>query len=440
MFTHLKRLTWKASLLMTAISLFAFTIALAASGDLDWTFDHDGLVSTNVSAPMRFENIDDIAIQANGKIIAAGKLHDDDVPNKIALARYHADGSLDKTFSGDGKLITNFSEDYVLTAGVAVQLNGKIVLSGSVCKRDAFMALSCDLMLARYMPNGTLDTTFSGNGWLRLDEGGDNGSQGGLAVLGNGKIVVAGYVPTNGTDMVVYRFLPNGNLDTTFDGDGRVTINFAAGDIPTDLEILNNGKIMILGRTNTGNFTNNFDFALARLNANGSLDSTFGAGGKLIANFGDQDIPSSMAIQSNGKIVVVGHKTNESEIEHIIVARYKTNGILDSTFNGTGKMIFQILPPYSPSSLATDVIVQSDGRIIIAGKSFNGEAFVNVLMRLRPSGGFDTTFSGDGKVIVDIPVSTLALDADGKYVLGGVMSISTISGFRNDFALARILP
>jgi uncharacterized delta-60 repeat protein len=135
--------------------------------------------------------------------------------------------------------------------------------------------------------------------------------------------------------------------------------------------------------------------------------------------------------------VVVGHRSNESNIEHIIVARYKTNGILDSTFNGTGKMIFQILPPYSSGDLAPDVIVQSDGRIIIAGNSFNGEAFVNVLMRLRPSGGFDTTFSGDGKAIVDIHVSTLALDADGKYVLGG--SLFDNSGNAN-FGLARLLP
>jgi len=436
MLTHLKRLTWKTSLLITIVSLLGFTSVLAFAGDLDSTFDHDGLVNTNVAVPVQYENIDDIVIQADGKIVAAGVLNYDTY-DKIALTRYHADGSLDKTFSGDGKLITIFQEDYVVTAGVAVQLNRKIVLSGSVCKRDAFMVLSCDLMLARYMPNGTLDTTFSGNGWLRLDEGGDNGSHGGLAVLGNGKIVVAGYVPTNGTDMVVYRFLPNGNLDTTFDGDGRVTINFAAGDVPMDLEILNNGKMMILGQTNTGTITNDFDFALSRLNANGSLDSTFGAGGKQIANFGDQDTPSGMAIQPNGKIVVVGHRTNESNIEHIIVARYNTNGILDSTFNGTGKMIFQILPPYSPSGLANDVIVQSDGRIILVGSTFNGVAFVDVLMRLRPSGGFDNTFSGDGKVIVDIGVSTLVLDADGKYVLGG--SLFDNSGNAN-FGLARLLP
>jgi uncharacterized delta-60 repeat protein len=440
MFTHLKRLTWKASLLTTAISLFAFTIALAASGDLDWTFGHVGLVSTNVSAPMRFEIVDDIAIQANGKIIAAGKLHDDDVPDKIALARYNADGSLDTTFSGDGKLITILQEDYVETAGVAVQLNGKIVLSGRVCKRDAFRALSCDLMLARYMPNGTLDTTFRGNGWLRLDDGGDNGSKGGLAVLGNGKILVAGYDSSNGIQMVIYRFLANGNLDTTFDGDGKVTLNFPMA-VPTDLEILNNGKIMILGSTNTGTFTNNFDFALARLNANGSLDSTFSGDGMQITNFGDQESPSGMAIQADGRIVVAGRRADESGNELIIVARYNTSGNLDSTFNGTGKMTFKILPPFDPNFLANDVIIQPDGRIIIAGNSFNGATWVEVLMRILPSGGFDTTFSGDGKVIVvGINIYALALDADGKYMLGGVMSKSTISGFRNDFALARILP
>jgi uncharacterized delta-60 repeat protein len=123
MFTQFNRFMGKAGLLIILISLLVFNVALAASGDLDTTFDGDGLVTTNIvpSNPSRNDVLTGIAIQANGKIVAAGYSGTD-----FAVTRYNTNGSLDATFSGDGRLITNFG-GWDSATGVAVQSNGKIV-------------------------------------------------------------------------------------------------------------------------------------------------------------------------------------------------------------------------------------------------------------------------------------------------------------------------
>jgi len=331
MFVQFKRLTWKASLLTTLISLLAFTIALAASGELDTTFDGDGLVITdvNASSPGRLDLVYGIAIQpADGKIVAAGS---SSLPGMasydFAVTRYDTNGLLDTTFSGDGRLITNFgADDYALD--VAVQPNGKIVAAGKKCINNI-----CDVALARYNSNGTLDTTFSGDGRQTTDFGnGDNGSVG-LAIQSNGKIVMAGYM-SNGTDLdfAIYRFLSNGSLDTTFNGDGKVNINFGAGrqDYASDLLLQSDGKIVIVGSTGDANYDNN-NFAIARLNAGGSLDTTFSGDGKQITNFGADDYAYGVALQSDGKIVVAGEK-DIPNLNSFALARYNSDGTPDASF------------------------------------------------------------------------------------------------------------
>jgi uncharacterized delta-60 repeat protein len=216
MLTLFKRLIWKAGLLATVLSLL-FTVALAASGDLDTTFSGDGKVTSFAvpANPARWELTFGIALQpADGKIVIAG---DSSLPSTatrdFALLRYKTDGRLDSTFSGDGRLITNFGGiDQAMD--VALQPDGKIVAIGQKCSNDGSI---CDVALARYNPNGALDTTFSGDGKQTNDfGGGDNGSLGGVAIRLN-KIVMAGYM-WNGTDydFAIYRYLSNGSLDATF--------------------------------------------------------------------------------------------------------------------------------------------------------------------------------------------------------------------------------
>lgn len=439
MFTLFKRLTWKASLLATVLSLL-FTVALAASGDLDTTFSGDGKVTSFAvpANPARWDLVRGIAIQpTDGKIVVAG---DSRIPstatNDFAVLRYNSNGKLDTTFSGDGRLITNFGGiDQALD--VALQPDGKFIAVGQKCSNDG---LTCDVALARYNPGGALDTTFSGDGKQTNDfGGGDNGSFGGVAIRLN-KIVVAGYM-WNGKDydFAVYRYLSNGSLDTTFSGDGMAKIGFGAGrqDFAWDLVIQGDGKILVVGYTGDASENNN-NFALARLNPNGSLDATFSGDGRQITNFGGEDLAYSVALQADGKIVVAGSK-GTSTLASFALARYNANGNLDTTFNGSGKKVISISP--SLSSGARDVRVQSDGKLALLGYAYNGTDNDFALVRLKSGGGFDTTFSGDGKVLVDfggdeIGYALAIQPSDGKYVLAG----RTDDGTQRDIAVARVLP
>jgi len=438
MLAQFKRLTWKASVLATTVSLLAYTIALAASGDLDTTFGGgDGLVISYPvpSDPGRSDHASDLAIQPNGKIIAVGGSYVYSTGNSdFAVLRFNTDGSLDSTFSGDGRLITNLGGSDRAN-GVAIQPNGKIVAVGEKCSSSG----PCDVALVRYNLNGTLDTTFSGDGKQTNDFGGGNNGSSSLAIQSNGKIVVAGYM-WNGTDndLAIYRYLSNGSLDTTFSSNGMVNIGFGAGkqDTAADLVIQSDGKIVVAGYT--GNVAAaNSNFAIARLNTNGSLDTTFGGDGKLTTNFGGDDLASAVTLQADGKIMAAGEKFDlGTNISSVALARYGIDGSLDTTFNGTGKKIFSIVT--GKNSSARDAIIQSDGKIVVAG-SFNSDDFA--VVRLNSGGNLDTTFSGDGKVTINFggfdSGVTLALEpSDDKYVVAG--SINT--GADGDFALARVLP
>jgi uncharacterized delta-60 repeat protein len=424
------------------VSLLAFTIALAASGDLDTTFSGDGKVTSFAvpSNPARSDVAWSVAIQADGKIVAAGySAIPSTATQDFAVLRYNTNGTLDTTFSGDGRLITNFGGRDI-GSNVVVQSNGKIVVSGQVCLAPSTIG-TCDAAVARYNSNGTLDTTFSGDGKQTSDFGGDdNGSFGGLVVQSNGKIVVAGYM-WNGTDydFAVYRYLSGGFLDTTFSGDGMAKIGFGAGrqDVAYGLAIQSDGKIVVAGITGDANSANN-NFAITRLNASGTLDITFSGDGRQITNFGGDDYAYKVDLQADGKIVVVGEK-DTSTLLAFAVARYNTDGSPDLTFNSTGKKIFSIVP--GTDSVAVGVRAQSDGKIVIAGRTGDAGFADFALVRLTSNGSFDTAFSGDGKVIIDFGGDdfgrALALQTtDGKYLLGGY----TFDGTQRDFALARVLP
>lgn len=437
MLAQIRRVTWKAVAIAAIISLFGFNLGLAASGDLDATFSGDGKVTTGFTSGWS-EWGEAIALQSDGRIVVAGeRWQPAEVGNSshdFALARYNTDGSLDTSFSGDGKVVTNFGAvEYV--EQVVIQSDGKIVVSGDKCNSSWI----CDLAVARYNSNGSLDTTFSGDGKLTVGFGsGDNGGGGGLAIRSDGKIVIGGYMinASGNADFAVYRLNPNGTLDTTFSGDGKVNGNFGPNrhDTAFDL-VLQSGKILVVGRT-CDIATDVCDFALVRINSDATLDATFAGDGTQTTNFGASEEAYAVARQSNGKYVVVGDKCSGT-VCVIAVARYGSSGQLDATFSGDGKQTFSI----GTKSSARDLVLQGDGKIVVAGSGYNGVSWDFVVARLLASGNLDTSFSGDGKVRVDFGGNRdgaygLARQSDGKYVLAGY----TYDDTPDDFALARILP
>jgi uncharacterized delta-60 repeat protein len=412
--------------------------ALAASGELDTTFSGDGKLTTAFVAGQQAQAWD-IAVQANGRIVVVGDTIPSATDRNIALARYTPAGALDTTFNTTGRKIVNLGGNDQGLALAIQPATGKIVVAGQKCPADWS---SCDAAALRLNPGGGFDTTFNLTGKRITDfGGGDNGSQAVSLYPGN-RIVAAGYMFNSGTgnyDMAVIRYTAGGALDTTFSGDGRQSINFGAGRLEEigGIAVQPDGKILVGGHTcETGKI--NCNFALARLNANGSLDTTFNKTGKAITNFGANDTSWALALQPDGRIVMAGLK-DTGTTGTFALARYNTNGSLDTTFAGTGKLVTDFSGDANREH-ANAVTVQPDGKIVVCGAVFNGSTRNFALARYTKTGALDVTFSGDGKATVDFGrddrCSALALQGDGKYVVAGV---SEASGLKR-WVLARVLP
>jgi uncharacterized delta-60 repeat protein len=438
-----KNSAWNTLLLVMALSLLTFTIALAATGDLDTTFSGDGKVTTNIGGVLVNETAFGVAIQPDGKIVAVGDhFNTKEAGGKgdFAVVRYKTNGALDSLFSGDGKLTSDFG-DFDQAFDVAIQSDGKIVVVGQTCNPPNFD--NCDLALSRYNSNGSLDTTFSGDGKVNTDFGaGDNGSFGGIAIQSGGKIVVAGYMHNGSNyDFAVYRFNANGILDTTFSVDGMVNTGFGSGriDFAYDLAIQSGGKIVLSGYT-CDSSEENCNFAVARFNANGTLDTTFSADGKVTTEFGGEDYGLGVVVQSNGKIVVAGRNWISSDDSRLALVRYNTNGSLDTTFSGDGKVLTNPTPgvPDSMRGLA----IQTDGKIVVVGEKGNDGSRDFILARYNSNGSLDNTFSGNGWLTTDFGgddyASDIAIQANGRLVVAGRTNAG--AGADWDFALARYMP
>lgn len=348
-------------------SIHRFAVArYTTGGKLDKTFSGDGKVTTGFSVCVPFcipfdAEAADVAIQPNGKIVVVGYSG-----GSFAIVRYNKNGTLDTTFSGDGKQTTSFTSfGGARASAVLIQPNGKIVAAGSA----RTSAAKSDFALARYNPNGSLDPTFSGDGKQMTDFGSDTDDQGGRAALqANGRIVVAGSTYDGNAkgyrDFALARYLPNGSLDSTFSFDGKVTTDFAQSDDQArGVALQANGRIVVAGTSGASRAK----FALARYTKAGSLDSSFSGDGRLVTPIRAQAAATAVAIQANGKIVAVGFSANASNNFDFALARYKPGGALDPTFGGDGKVITNF---GTDRDIAADVAIRpSNGKIVVAGGS-----------------------------------------------------------------------
>ena len=408
-----------------------------SNGSVDPMFGTNGQVTTSFNAnPLHYDYAHSIAIQSDGKIIAAGASYTGDYSD-FALARYETNGSLDTTFDGDGKVITDFggsNDGY----SIALQPDGKLVMAGGRWNGSAY-----DFALARYNINGSLDTAFDGDGKVITDLGNSEFSSA-VALQGDGKIVLAGNTDGLNRNFVLARYSSSGSLDTTFDGDGKVTTDFGNNndDDARGLTIQSNGKIIVTGSSGQGS---NTDLALARYNSSGSLDTTFDSDGKVTTAVGSSaDNSYDIVLQSDGKIIIAGGSHNQLNVD-VAVARYNSSGSLDTTFSGDGKVTTD-LGGGSGYEFGEALALQSDGKIVVAGSNSNGNTSVNfAVARYNSDGSLDVTFGTDGKVTTDFGLRTngvgytnygraVATQTDGKIIVAGS---SGNGGGESQFALAR---
>jgi uncharacterized delta-60 repeat protein len=304
--------------------------------------------------------------------------------------------------------------------------------------------LLLSVSLLRLVPSagadGMLDPSFGNGGLVATDFGQfAQDSAASLVVLPDGRAVAVGNTSPNlaSNGMAAVRYLVSGALDTTFGSGGLVTIYFPpppgateAGVGAESVLLQPDGRLVLIGGMGSSPPPAN-RFALARLNLDGSLDPSFGTGGRVTTLIGNWAVAYAGLLQPDGRIVAVGYLTSGG---NIAAARYNTDGSLDPAFGSGGTVQLSQLPGFFRMR---DVALQADGKLVIAGTYLTSSVYDFALVRLLPNGTLDPTFDGDGLVTSDFGVSELGSSvivlADGRIVLGGYRSPA-------DFALVRYLP
>jgi uncharacterized delta-60 repeat protein len=426
-----------SALLLTTIIAYA---APGAAGDLDLTFNQTGYSVSAFGGGVDYGLAS--ARQSDGKIVSAGISYQGQLP-VFSAVRHNLNGSPDPTFGRNGKAFTSFGASGYGAIGpagsgaraVAIQADGKIVLAGQVNYRnEQFGPAWSDIALVRYNTNGSLDTTFDGDGKVRTPVSANSVNSAYTIAIGiDGKIVVAGRGPGNG--LVVVRYNPNGSLDTTFDGDGKLnTTEFGAANA---VLVQPDGKIIVAGVRSAGFST---DYATLRLNVDGSLDTSFnGTGVAPTPAVEGPHIAHSLALQPDGKVIVSG----EWDRGMIALIKYNPDGTYDNGFGNAGFMYFTY---YTNSFSSNELLLQPDGKMVVAANvnpaPSNTENFDLILFRFNPDGSVDNTFNGTGSLRTAIGkgndfVTAALLQPDGKIVLTGDVEQPVLG---RDFALVRYEP
>lgn len=413
------RLYSARAIISIAATLTLFSIpsgrAYASAGDLDPKFGNGGKVVTPLGAVAQIEAL---AIQPDGKIIAAGVSMTRGISNAedFAVVRYNTDGSLDPNFGHNGEVITDYFDDQDHVNAIGLQKDGKIITAG-LARRGAELYFG----LAGYNSDGTLDLSFGSGGKAVADLFGYGAVAYALAIQPDGKIVVGGIAygppPAYDADFGLARFNADGSLDLTFGVGGKAETDFGSFESIYSIAIEPDGKIVAAGETNSAR--THTDFAIARYNTDGSLDKTFGLEGRVVSDFvRDDDFVTGVSLQADGKIVLAGEAFTSEHGGGFCLARYNKDGSLDSSFGSKGKVITEGI-----LHAADAVVIQPNGKIIAAGLAIHGTDGDFGLARYNGNGSLDLSFGSAGIITTDFSggerAFALEIEPDGKIVAAG---------------------
>ena len=420
-----------AIFLSVSVKAFAF-----ADGDLDTTFGTGGKVFTQFS-PHGPQPAADIAAQPDGKIVVASGALATYLEGGMNVARYNSDGTLDTTFGSGGKITTLRSPGQHNYNSVLIEPSGNILVAGSASRltgppdrwvfslviirfnnrgeyAGGFEGVPSELTggfqvndialttgnkivtigmngqnvyLFRHNPNGSLDTSFDGDGIVNFNMADATG----VAAQADGKVLVAGKI---GNDWAVRRFNVDGAPDMTFDGDGIFNAPIGnGGSGAKEMIVKPDGKILTVGSAVTSEAVT----ALVQLNSDGSFDNTFDGDGKVYTVVPSTNIGSDVELQRDGKIVAFS--TGSGDVFGL--SRYLPNGSLDNTFSGDGIATESVA--IKPGAIA----LQRDGKIVASGNTMAGNfgdsfavaRFHSTVPAIVPT-KFD--YDGDGKTDISI--------------------------------------
>ena len=335
----------------------------------------------------------------------------------LAAVAIPANGSLDATFAHHGRQMTDFHRLADAGEDVAVLPDKRFVVVGSASTAfDGDPDYGEEFAIARYRPNGRLDRSFSGDGKRTVNFNGGSRDESATAVRvqPNGKIVVAGTSfqgdrtrGGTGVDFAVVRLLPDGRLDPRFGDHGKRLFDFdnnGYSDAARGLALQPDGRIVIAGYSDFSTTERDLDVAVARLRRDGSFDRSFGGDGRKTSNFGwgSEEAPEDVAVTKSGRIVVAGSVTNfpGGDGTDFLVVRYRPNGRLDHSFSGDGAKATTFgHPVVNGDDVGGGVALEPHGKIVVGGLTSKSVTDLSdfAVVRYRPDGRLDRSFAGNGK-------------------------------------------
>ncbi|HPG61473.1 MAG TPA: delta-60 repeat domain-containing protein [Casimicrobium sp.] len=363
--------------------------------------------------------------QPDSKVLLAGTCYDG-TNNDFCVARYTPNGTLDTSWNGTGKVITAIGSGSDTASAMTLQPDGKVLLAGKCDNNSGYY----EFCATRYNANGTLDLTWNGTGQVMTTINGAWDSAQAITLQPDGKVLLAGtcYIGP-GSDFCAARYNLNGTLDTTWNGTGKVITDIGIVlSSAAAIAVQPDGKVLLAGYCYNGG---NNDFCATRYNANGTLDTTWNGTGRVITAMGGGDgTASAMTLQPDGKVLLAGTCSSD-----FCAARYNANGSLDTSWNGTGKLLSAIGSGYDSAGAIT---LQPDGKVLLAGYCYNGTNNDFCAARYNSNGTLDTTWNSTGKVITAIGSSddtstAMTLQPDGRVLLAG----NCRNGTYTEFCVAR---
>jgi uncharacterized delta-60 repeat protein len=415
--------------IVTAAAALALLVpawtARAADGALDSTFGGGGTVVLTIRG--HDDTGYAVAVQPDGKLVVVGvsKASGDFAvaDYDIAVTRYLSDGTLDPSFGSGGTVVTAVAAGGDQAFALALQPDGKIVVAG-----QASNGSDLDVAVLRYLSDGSLDPAFGVGGIVLTAIGPGDDIAYGLALQPDGKIVVTGEASTAccGQDTAVVRYLADGSLDPDFGGGGGMTwVAVGPGDsYGGAVAVQADGKIVVAGAGSSDG--TDLDFAVLRLLPDGWIDASFGDGGSVTTSFSAGDDKAwSLGIQPDGKIVVAGTRRDDGNGDFAL-ARYLADGSLDLSFGGDGTVVSAITMSQD-DLVAGTLLLQPDGKIVVGGSTVESMS-VAAVARYLSDGSLDASFDSDGVAVVTGVLSNvwgLALQPDGKIVAtaqGGLLA------------------
>lgn len=400
------------------IAFFLHSTVLVEAQTLDPSFGTAGKAGPflNGFTPSRYDKA--MVVDANGAIVLAGSSG-----GRFAAMRLNANGTTDNNFGTNG--LAEVNKPGIAADAVGIQSDGKIILVGYKATDQEFD--NADIVVMRLNIDGTSDVSFGSNGVEIIDLSRDDRAHS-VVVLPDDRILIAGYVnngndPNNAStdDFIVIRLNPFGSLDASFNTTGYRSIDFAgANDMARTLAVDVNGKILVGGRARVDEITN-WDFAIARLNTDGSFDNGFSGDGKhTVSLTSSNDEVKSIVLQGDGNIILAGIGNSGFNSDYAVARLVGSDGSLDPSFDDDGKKLIDFNNALDEAGC---VLIKEDGKIIVSGNTYNGVNDDFGIVCMDPGGILDNGFGTAGKYQLDFSNgndlgNAMRLLADGKLLVG----------------------